>query len=255
MFNVKGKVTCITGGTSGLGLATAKRLVAAGARVFILGRRTTGAEIGDNIGASFLKADVTQEDELISALEAIVAAHGPLDIVFNNAGIENAGSTIQDTDSVEFHRILEINLIGTYNVLRHSSERMNDGGSIINTASAAGLTQLPGYAQYSATKAALISLTKTAALELASRHIRVNAICPGSVWSEMLKEGHPEIDIIKVLCPANRIGDPEEVAALVHFLGSDDSKYISGAAIPIDGGVLAGFSYGILEKITVQEEE
>jgi len=250
MFNVKEKSTFITGGTSGLGLAAATRLVQAGARVIITGRREEGDVIARNIGADFVQADLTNKDELINALEQAERKIGQIDILFNNAGIENAGPTIEESDGEEFQRIFDIDLKAPYNIIHYGAKYLNDGASVINTTSVAGILQMPGYSQYSAVKAGLISLTKTAALELAPRRIRVNAIAPGSIWSEMLPEDHPEVGIVKILCPQERIGNPEEVAALVHFLSSDDSRYISGAIINIDGGLSAGFGYPLFEKIT-----
>lgn len=249
MFDITGKVAFITGGTAGIGLATARRLAAAGARVTICGRRESGAAIAADIGAGFQAADVTCEQQLVAALDAAVENLGPIDILFNNAGVENTGPTIEESGVGEFQSLIDIDLKAPYSLMHHAPSRMRDGGSVIITASAAGLIQLPGYSQYSAVKAALISLTKSAALELAPRNIRVNAICPGSVWSEMLPANHPEVPIVETLCPQRRIGEPEEVAALVHFLASDDCRYLNGAAIPLDGGLSAGLGYGLLEKV------
>ncbi len=249
MFNVKDKVVFITGGTSGIGLASAGRLVQAGARVVISGRRDSGAAIADDIGATFVRLDVTDESSLVAALEQVAEKFGPLDILFNNAGAENTGPSIEESGAAEFQRQLDINLLAAYNVLHHAGPRLAEGASVINTASAAGMLNMPGYGQYSATKAALISLTKTAALELAPRGIRVNAICPGSIWTEMLPPDHPEVALVKVVSPSQRIGDAEEVAALVHFLGCDESRYISGAIVPIDGGLSAGFGYPLLGAV------
>jgi NAD(P)-dependent dehydrogenase (short-subunit alcohol dehydrogenase family) len=249
MFDVKGKSALITGGTAGIGLATAERLRSAGARVAIVGRRAEGAAIAKGLDATFIQADLADEAQLTHCIRQAHEALGALDIVFNNAGIENTGPTIEESNAAEFSRLLAINLTAAYSVLHHASPLISDGGSVINTSSAAGLTQMPGYSQYSASKAAIVSLTKSAALEFAPRRIRVNAICPGSIWSEMLYQGHPEVDVVKTLCPLERIGEAEEVAALVHFLASDDSRYITGAAIPIDGGILAGFSLPTFKKM------
>lgn len=249
MFNLKGKTAFITGGTAGIGLACAKRLIAAGVRVMIVGRREEGIRIADEIGALYHRLDVLDERNIVTALDAAVHALGKIDILLNNAGIENTGPTIEEAPASAFQVLFDCDLKAPYALLHHAPSRMRDGGSIINTASVAGLIQLPGYSQYSAMKAGVISLTRTAALELAPRGIRVNAICPGSIWSEMLPADHPEVDIVKTLCPQQRIGEPEEVAALVHFLASDDCRYLNGAAIPLDGGLSAGFGYPLLEKL------
>jgi NAD(P)-dependent dehydrogenase (short-subunit alcohol dehydrogenase family) len=250
MFNVKAKAALVTGGTSGIGLATARRLVDAGARVAIVGRRPNGAALADSLGALFFRADITQEDGLLQALDGAREALGPLEVLFNNAGRENTGATIGEADAAEFQRLIDLNLKAVYNVLRHGPARMADGGAIVNTASLAATLHVPGYAQYSATKAAVLALTRSAALELAPRRIRVNAICPGSIWSEMLTPEHPEAGLVEAICPLGRIGDPEEVAALVHYLVSDDARYVTGAAIAIDGGVGAGFGYPLLQALS-----
>lgn len=249
MFDVAGKRALVTGGTAGIGLATARRLVLAGAVVAIVGRRAEGAATAAEIGASFLRADVTDESQLVRALDAAREELGPLDILFNNAGRENTGPTIAEADADEFQRLIDLNLKAVYNVIRHGADRMADGGSIVNAASLAAFVHVPGYAQYSATKAAVLALTRTAALELAPRRIRVNAICPGSIWSEMLPPGHPEAGLVEAICPLGRVGDAEEVAALVHYLVSDDSRYVTGAAVAIDGGLGAGFGYPLLAAL------
>ena len=254
MFNVSDKVTFITGGTAGIGLAAAKRLVAAGAQVMISGRRSNGGETAADIGAHFTPLDVTDERELAGALQATRELLGPIDILFNNAGIENTGPLITEAGTDEFQRLLEVNVEAAYNVLHLGAAYLADGASVINTASAAAHVSLPGYSQYAASKAAVVSLTKSAALEFGSRGIRVNAICPGSVWTEMLPQGHPEADLVQVLSPAGRVGEADEVAALVHFLASDDSRYISGAIIPVDGGLLAGYSEALIGALASMQE-
>ncbi|QIB65297.1 SDR family oxidoreductase [Kineobactrum salinum] len=186
MFSLQAKVAFITGGTAGIGLATAKRLRAAGAEVIIVGRREAGRTLAAELGATFLQADLTREEELVAALAQARERFGGMDILFNNAGVENTGPTIEEAGPEQLQTLFDADLKAPYAVLHHGAALVRDGGSIINTASVAGMMQMPGYAQYSAVKAALISLTRTAALELAPRGIRVNAICPGSVWSEML---------------------------------------------------------------------
>ena len=248
MFSLSGKNALITGGTAGIGLATARRFSRAGARVAIVGRRDATA-VASDMDAVSLKADVSCEEELVDALEAAVASLGKLDIMINNAGIENTGPAIEDASADEFQRVLDINVKAVYNGLRYGPAHMNDGGSIINTASIAGQIGLPGYSHYAASKAAVISMTQNAAMELVGRGIRVNAICPSSVWSEMLPKDHPEVDLVKNLCPMGRIGETEEVAALMHFLAASDCSYITGQGIVIDGGLTAGFAGHTIEKL------
>ncbi len=126
---------------------------------------------------------------------------------------------------------------------------MRDGGSIINTASIAADIGVPGYSQYSASKAAVLSLTRSAAVELAPRGIRVNAVCPGSVFTPMLPQDHPEVPLTTRMCPLGRIGTTDDVVGVYHFLAAGESSYISGQAIAVDGGMLAGVSLGTLEAV------
>ena len=248
MFSLKNKNAFITGGTSGIGLATAKRFTAAGAKVVIVGRRDA-TEIAKEFGGIFIKADVTVTSQIEAAFEQAEQAIGKLDIVMNNAGIDNNGPLIDESDVEDFQSLIDINLKSVYSGLLYGPRHMNDGGTIINTASVAGQLGLPGYAQYAATKAAVISLTQNAAMELVARNICVNAICPGSVWTEALPADHPEVEIAKGLCPLGRIGEPEEVAALCHFLAAPDCHYITGQAITIDGGISAGFAMHTIESL------
>lgn len=238
----------ITGGTSGIGRATALRLAGSGWRVAAVGRRDmTGSEPSPNILP--ICADVTDEAALADALSRTEAEWGKIDLLFNNAGGENIGQGIEEQDAQGFRDLIELNVIAVFNGLRLGPAHMNDGGSIVNTASVAALLHLPGYAQYSATKAAVVSLSKSAALELAPRRIRVNAIAPGSVWSEMLEPGNPEVALVEIACPLGRVGEAAEVAQLVEFLASDGSTYITGQVLPIDGGVTAGYSQALIEKL------
>lgn len=248
MFSLAGKRALITGGTAGIGLATAHRFAAAGAQVAVVGRRDA-TEIAALFGGLAIQADVTDDAQLLQAFEQAAKQLGLLDIVMNNAGIENTGPTIEEQDAAEFQRLIDIDLKPVYNGLRFAPRHMNDGGAIINTSSVAVQVGLPGYAQYAAAKAAVLTLSRNAALELVDRNIRVNAICPGSIWSEMLPKNHPEVAIVEALCPMARIGEPEEVAALCHFLAAPDCSYITGQAIVIDGGIDAGFSMRTLEAL------
>lgn len=250
MFDVADKAFFITGGTSGIGLATATRLRRAGGRVALVGRRADGAALAADIGATFLGADVSDEAQLRDAFDAARATLGPLHGIFNNAGIQNTGPLIEEADAAELQRLVDVNFTAAYNVLRHGAAHLADGGAVVNTSSLAATLSLPGYAQYAATKAALNALTRSAALELAPRRIRVNAVCPGSIWSEMLPPDHPEVDLVRVVCPLERVGEPEEVAALVHYLMSDDARYVTGALIPIDGGVSAGLGLPLLTALS-----
>ena len=246
-FSLQDHTALIIGGTDGIGLAVAKRFIQAGASVVIAGRRD-GDAIADRVGAMFIRCDASVEVQQSAMFDEAERRLGKLSIVINNAGVENGGSTIEDQAAEELDRILGINLKGVYFGLKYAPRHMRDGGAIINTSSAAGLLGLYSYGQYAMTKAAVISLTKTAAIELAARGIRVNAVCPGGVRTAMLPEGHPEIAVMEVLTPLGRVAETDEVVGLYHFLASDDSRFITGQAIVIDGGVTTGPSVAVLER-------
>lgn len=249
MFSLAGLNALITGGTAGIGLATARRFSAAGARVAIVGRRNA-AGLAVELGGEFLRADVSDEQQLRACFAEAEARLGKLDIVMNNAGFSNVGPTIAEQSADEFQRAIDVNLKAVYNGLRFAPPHMNDGGSIINTASDAATLAFPGYAQYSATKAAVCGLTRVAAMELVPRRIRVNAICPGSVWSEMLDPDHPEVAVTERLSPMGRVGEPEEIAALCHFLAAPDCRYLTGQSIYVDGGNSVGFAQHTFDALT-----
>jgi NAD(P)-dependent dehydrogenase (short-subunit alcohol dehydrogenase family) len=159
------------------------------------------------------------------------------------------GKAFAEQSADEFQRILDINVKAVYDGLRFAPLYMNYGGSIINTSSDASKIGYPGYAQYSATKSADCSLTRVAVMELVPRKIRVNALCPGSEWSEMLPPDHLEVALIERMSPMGRIGKPEEVAALCHFLAAPDCGYLTGQSINVDGGLSAGIADHTFERL------
>lgn len=249
MFNIKGKHAVITGGASGIGLSTAQRFIKCGANVTI-------ADLGDNdgvadkLGAFFVKTDVSDEKSVIELFDNASNEFGNIDIIFNNAGISPPFCSMEDTPLSDFDKAYKVNVIGVRNGIVHGSKFMNDGGSIINTASLASKMGVFGLSSYAASKHAVIALTKTAALELGERNIRVNAICPSSVKTPMAEQGDQlQIEIEKVLIPQSRICEPEEVAALVHFLASSDCTFLNGQCINLDGGMTAGLGPDIWETI------
>jgi NAD(P)-dependent dehydrogenase (short-subunit alcohol dehydrogenase family) len=240
-FSLKGKTALIAGGTDGIGLAVAKRYAGAGARVIIAGRRD-GDSIAETFGAGFLRCDVSVEEQQISMFEEAQRQLGKLDIILNNAGLAAEGSPIDQSDTKGFNQSMDVMQKGVYFGLKHGPGRMNDGGSIINTSSVAGLMGIYGYGLYSMTKAAVINLTKTSAIELGSRSIRVNAVCPGTVKTAMVPDGDPEIAVVKKMAPLGRIAVTDDIVGIYHFLAADESRYITGQAITVDGGVSAGLS-------------
>lgn len=247
-FSITGKNVLITGGTAGIGLATAKHFGEQGANVVITGRREKGAEIARSIGCSFVQGDISVSRDIEGLFTKTVEYLGKLDVVINNAGAGGSADLISETAMADHNALVGVNLSSAYHVLMLAPGYMNDGGSIINTASVSGMEGKIGLSTYCATKAALISLTKTAALELASRNIRVNAISPGPVKSEIW-QGDDPIEMCKTIIPLGRIGEAEEVATAFHFLASDAASYITGTNLPVDGGYMSGMSAQVNDLI------
>lgn len=240
-FSISGKKTLITGGTAGIGLATARHFVDQGARVIISGRRSQGGEIAAQLGCHFIQADMTLPSDIENLFSEVSKTMGKLDVVINNAGIGGETCPLVDADMGIHDEVITINLRAAYQVLKLATRCMNQNGSIINTASVSGMEGETGLSTYCASKAAIINLTKTAALELASHKIRVNAISPGPIKSEIWA-GEDPLKWSELVIPLGRIGEPEEVATVFHFLASDAARYITGANLPVDGGYMSGRS-------------
>jgi len=253
-FSIARKATLITGGTAGIGLATARHFAEHGAKVVISGRRNNGAEIAKEMGCHFIQADMALATDIEKLFSMATKHLGNLDVLINNAGIGGGSCVISDTDMEAHSALVTINLQAAFHVLKLAGSHMNEGGSIINTASISGLEGEIGSATYSASKAALINLTKTAALELAPIKIRVNAISPGPVKSEIW-EGDDPVEWSELVIPLGRIGEPEEVATSFHFLASDAASYITGANIVVDGGYMSGRSKRLEELIDASLED
>ncbi len=240
MDRLAGKVILISGGARGQGAAEARLCVAEGARVVIgdvleaEGRRLA-AELGP--AASFVRQDVTLESDWAAAIAA-AEAFGGLHGLINNAGIYQP-RTLMETDTELFERHMRVNQLGCFLGMKSVVPLMerSGGGSIVNISSVAGLRGSPGAIAYSATKWALRGMTKAAAIDLAPRKIRVNSVHPGPIDTEMLNVRTPEQNQRRLQAvPMKRMGTAEEVARLVLFLLSDESGYITGAEVAIDGG-------------------
>jgi 3alpha(or 20beta)-hydroxysteroid dehydrogenase len=240
MDRLKGKIILISGGARGQGAAEARLFVAEGARVVIgdvleAEGRHLATELGD--AATFVTQDVTREEDWNKAIAA-AAAWGGLHGLVNNAGIYQP-RTLMETDAALFERHMRINQLGCFLGMKAVVPLMEQsgGGSIANISSTAGLRGSPGAFAYSATKWALRGMTKAAAADLAPRKVRVNSIHPGPIDTDMLKVRTPEQNEQRLrLVPMKRMGTAEEVANLVLYLLSDESGYVTGAEIAIDGG-------------------
>ena len=246
MQRLSGKVAVITGGNSGIGLATAKRFVEEGAQVIITGRRKKElddavAQIGNNVTA--IQGDVSHLDDLDFLYSKIKQRHGHIDILFANAGLGRVGP-LGTVSEEHFDREFDTNVKGLFFTVQEALPLLRDGGSIILNSSIAGQKGISGFSVYNATKAAVRSFARTWTSELKSRRIRVNAISPGPIETPILgKLGLTDQEFaqfesaILSQSPMGRVGRSEEVAAAAAFLASDESSYITGVDLSIDGGM------------------
>jgi NAD(P)-dependent dehydrogenase (short-subunit alcohol dehydrogenase family) len=247
MFSLEGKNAFITGAAGGIGRAVAERFIQAGASVVITDIVDSKA-VATEIGAQFIQADVGSEESVASALRQAMKQLGWLDIVVNNAGIGDVGFSLGETSLDILERITRINQWGVFFGLKHAPGLMNDGGSIINTASLAAIVKMAGSGAYSATKAAVVSMTKMAALELGHRGIRVNAVCPGYI-DTALGSGDEGKMLSEQFTALGRVGTTEDLTGVFHFLAAKESAYLTGQALLVDGGWSCGPTPQVLETI------
>lgn len=251
-IRLDGRVAVVTGAAGVIGTATMRLLAERGARLVAVDRReqdleTAIKDLPASAQALTVTADVTDEDEVAGYVRAAIEKFGTIDAFYNNAGIEGDIKPITEYSLESFRRVLDVNVVGVFLGMKHVLPVMlkQNRGSIINTASIAGLMGSPLIAVYSASKHAVIGLTKTASWECAGTGVRVNCVCPGLIDSRMLStilqgrspgNAPPPNDKIVDRIPARRLGQASEVASIVAFLASDEASYVSGSAYTVDGG-------------------
>lgn len=247
------KVAVITGGASGMGKATVLKFLEEGARVVVADfNEMTGeavlaeaADMGFAEHTRFIKTDVAREADVEAMLALAVSEFGGLDIVFNNAGVGGAIGPLTETTTEAWDYTMDVLAKGVFLGMKHAARIMQPqgrGGAIINTASIAGLSGDAGPMVYSAAKAAVISLSKSAAVELASDHIRVNAICPGFIATPLAASGQPDAKTEQRFAAAQpwpEHGQGQHIAGAALFLASDDAHFVTGEALVVDGGLTA----------------
>lgn len=244
-----GKVVICTGGASGMGRATAELLASRGASLVISDiNEAQGMRVAEDIRArggqaSFVRTDVSSEDDVRTMVRHAVDTFGRLDGAFNNAGIGPGASNLHELDLAAWQRTIAINLTGVFLCLKHEIAAMlqTGGGAIVNMSSAAGLRGNAMFAEYVSSKHGVIGLTRAAALEYGTHNIRVNALAPGSIRTPMLEKALDMslLSITPARYPLGRIGEAGEVAEAAAWLLSDAASYISGACLPVDGGSTA----------------
>ncbi len=248
-----GKVALITGGGSGIGRAAALRFAAEGAAVGVLDRdggaaaETVALVEAEGGRALALTADVGDAAQVSAAVDALVAAFGGLHTLYNNAGVDSRGS-VAVAEEADWDRCFTVNVKGTYLVSQAALKHMGPGSSITNQGSVAGLVGVMNFAAYCAAKGAVVALTRSMAVDLAGRGVRVNVICPGTVYTPLMEpmlrargDGDLEAGLAKTLVkyPIGRLGDPIDIANVALFLASDEAAFMTGSVVAADGGMTA----------------
>jgi NAD(P)-dependent dehydrogenase (short-subunit alcohol dehydrogenase family) len=244
------KVALITGGASGIGEATAIKFANEGAKVVISDiQEEKGKQLVDRVkqkggDAIFIKADVSKEEDVRALVKSIVEHYGRLDYAFNNAGIEGEQASTHEATMDNFDKIMQVNVKGVWMCMKYEIEQMlkqGEGGAIVNTSSVAGLVGFPGLAHYTASKHAVIGLTRTAALDYGDKGIRINAVCPGVIDTPMVDRAFgQDKEALGDQKPIGRLGQPEEIASAVFYLCSEEASFVHGHPLVIDGGYVVG---------------
>lgn len=244
MGKLQDKVAVITGGASGIGEATARLFVSEGAKVVLVDlNEEKGKDLEKelktlNAEALFVKANITSEEDVAGIFKQAIEAFGKVDIVFNNAGIGRVHSS-HDLEYAEWRNTVNVDLDGVFLVAREAIREMlkTGGGTIVNTASMYGWVGSPGSAAYNAAKGGVINLTRSLALEYAEQNIRVNSLCPGFIDTPIIPEENKRV--LASMTPMKRLGQAEEMAKAVLFMASEDSSFMTGNSLTVDGGYTA----------------
>jgi NAD(P)-dependent dehydrogenase (short-subunit alcohol dehydrogenase family) len=244
MGKLQNKVAVITGGASGIGAATAKLFVSEGAKVVLVdlneekGKAFEAELKALNADALFVKANITSEEDVANIFKQTIEAFGKVDVVFNNAGIGRVQPS-HDLEYSEWRNTVNVDLDGVFLVAREAIREMlkAGGGTIVNTASMYGWVGSPGSAAYNAAKGGVINLTRSLALEYAEQNIRVNSLCPGFIDTPIIPEESKQV--LASMTPMKRLGQAEEMAKAVLFMASDDSSFMTGNSLTVDGGYTA----------------
>ena len=247
-MKLKDKVSVITGGAAGIGEAGSRRFANEGAKVIIL---DVNEAAGKALEAQyenvwFIKTDISNENSVKCAFDKVAEKYGRVDVLYNNASVFLGGrdGILGDVNEDIWTKVLSINLGGIYHCTKYALPLMKEhGGSIINTASSAGVVGVPGCAAYTATKGATVTLTRSLAVDYGKYNIRTNCIAPAAIETEMVKESNlndPNFDndfFLRQITPLKRWGKPEDIASLACFLASEEASYLNGVIIPCDGGI------------------